>query len=257
VKGTVYTASAIASGGKSYWPKMLRKASVLPITFLGAGSSRVGGNCCGVGCGPYSVLGSMCGVGTNVGGCGGAHFAHRNLTTHPGTLSFEGMARPVVFGVLLLKVWEYMRGAHANGSHQVHEARIVILCGYTFENVRLLLLSGDQRHPGGLGNNAGQVGKHFMTKMWADVYGYFPNVVSNKHTGPAAQMWSLDDFIAADFDSAAHGFVGGAVFPTCLGVNPTLTMWALCYRAAEYLVERVRRGDPIADDVDSACCHKS
>jgi gluconate 2-dehydrogenase alpha chain len=49
-----------------------------------------------------------------------------------------------------------------------------------------------------------------MTKMWADVYGFFPDVVFNKHTGPAAQMWSLDDFIAADFDSAAHGFIGGA-----------------------------------------------
>jgi gluconate 2-dehydrogenase alpha chain len=36
---------------------------------------------------------------------------------------------------------------------------------------------------------------------------------------------------------------GGAVFPTCPGVNPTLTMWALCYRAAERLVERLRRGE--------------
>jgi gluconate 2-dehydrogenase alpha chain len=36
---------------------------------------------------------------------------------------------------------------------------------------------------------------------------------------------------------------GGAVFPTCPGVNPTLTMWALCYRAAEQLVERLRRGE--------------
>src|ERR687894_883099 len=98
----------------------------------------------------------------------------------------------------------------ANGIRQVQEARTVILCGYTFENVRLLLLSGDERHPNGLGNNAGQVGKHFMTKMWADVYGFFPDVVFNKHTGPAAQMWSLDDFIAADFDSAFYGFVGGA-----------------------------------------------
>jgi hypothetical protein len=58
--------------------------------------------------------------------------------------------------------------------------------------------------------DTGQVGKHIMTKMWADVYGYFPDVVFNKHTGPASQMWSLDDFIAADFDSVAHGFVGGA-----------------------------------------------
>jgi gluconate 2-dehydrogenase alpha chain len=36
---------------------------------------------------------------------------------------------------------------------------------------------------------------------------------------------------------------GGAVFPTCPGVNPTLTMWALCYRAAERLVGRLRSGN--------------
>jgi gluconate 2-dehydrogenase alpha chain len=54
----------------------------------------------------------------------------------------------------------------------------VILCSYTFENVRLLLLSGDGRHPNGLGNNTGQVGKHFMTKMFAHVDGHFPDTVS-------------------------------------------------------------------------------
>jgi hypothetical protein len=37
--------------------------------------------------------------------------------------------------------------------------------------------------------------------------------------------------------------IGRAVFPICPGVNPTLTMWALCYRAAEHLVDRLRRGD--------------
>jgi gluconate 2-dehydrogenase alpha chain len=98
----------------------------------------------------------------------------------------------------------------AGGELRVQRARTVILCGYTFENVRLLLLSGDDRHPDGLGNDTGQVGRHFMTKAWADVYGYFPDVVFNAHTGPAAQMWGLDDFIAADFDAAGHGFVGGA-----------------------------------------------
>jgi gluconate 2-dehydrogenase alpha chain len=98
----------------------------------------------------------------------------------------------------------------AGGERRVQEARAVILCGYTFENVRLMLFSGDARHQNGLGNDRDQVGRHFMTKMWADVYGYFPDVVFNKHTGPAAQMWSLDDFVAADFDSASHGFVGGA-----------------------------------------------
>lgn len=98
----------------------------------------------------------------------------------------------------------------ANGEPRVQEARTVIMCGYTIENVRLLLLSGDVKHSNGLGNNTGQVGKHFMTKMWSDVHGYFPDTVFNAHTGPAAQMWGLDDFESADFDSASHGFIGGA-----------------------------------------------
>lgn len=98
----------------------------------------------------------------------------------------------------------------ANGNSRVQEARTVIMCGYTLENVRLMFLSGDDRHQGGLGNNTGQLGKHFMTKMWADVHGYFPDTVFNAHTGPAAQMWGLDDYVAEDFDSASHGFIGGA-----------------------------------------------
>src|SRR5438876_5677845 len=98
----------------------------------------------------------------------------------------------------------------ANGNRHVQQARIVILSSYTFENVRLLLLSGDERHPNGLGNNSGQVGKHFMTKMFAHVNGYFPDIVFNRHTGPAAQGVVLDDFLSTSYDGAQHGFLGGA-----------------------------------------------
>ncbi len=98
----------------------------------------------------------------------------------------------------------------ANGNHHVQQARIVILSSYTFENVRLLLLSGDERHPNGLGNNSGQVGKHFMTKMFAHVNGYFPDIVFNRHTGPAAQGVVLDDFLSTSYDGTQHGFLGGA-----------------------------------------------
>jgi gluconate 2-dehydrogenase alpha chain len=129
----------------------------------------------------------------------------------------------------------------ANGNLRVQEARAVILCGYTFENVRLMFLSNDDKRPRGLGNNGGQLGKHFMTKMWADVYGFFPDVVFNKHTGPAAQMWSLDDFIAASFDSVTHGFVGGATpnienqqLPIQIsreGLPPDVRSWGRGYKA--------------------------
>lgn len=98
----------------------------------------------------------------------------------------------------------------ANGQLHVQKARTVILSAYTFENVRLLLLSGDARHPDGLGNAHGGVGKHFMTKMFAHVDGFFPDTIFNRHTGPAAQGIVLDDYLSAEFDAYAHGFIGGA-----------------------------------------------
>lgn len=109
----------------------------------------------------------------------------------------------------------------ANGTPHVQEASTVILCSYTFENVRLLLLSGDERHPNGLGNNAGQVGKHFMTKMFAHVDGYFPDQIFNRHAAPASQTEVLDDFLASDFNSYGEGgFVGGATLGIENGLMP-------------------------------------
>ena len=111
--------------------------------------------------------------------------------------------------------------ADANGVLRVQEASTVILCSYTFENVRLLLLSGDERHPNGLGNNTGQVGKHFMTKMFAHVDGYFPDRVFNRHAAPASQTEVLDDFLADDYDSYGEGgFVGGATLGVENGLMP-------------------------------------
>ena len=98
----------------------------------------------------------------------------------------------------------------ALGRPRVQRANTVILAAYTFENVRLLFLSGDDRHPDGLGNATGQLGKHFMSKMFPHVDGFFPNVVFNRHTGPASQAVVLDDFLDASFDCGAHGFLGGS-----------------------------------------------
>jgi gluconate 2-dehydrogenase alpha chain len=49
-----------------------------------------------------------------------------------------------------------------------------------------------------------------MTKMFAHVDGFFPNIIFNRHTGPAAQGLVLDDFFSSEFDSLKHGFIGGA-----------------------------------------------
>jgi gluconate 2-dehydrogenase alpha chain len=98
----------------------------------------------------------------------------------------------------------------AAGRPRVQRADTVILAAYTFENVRLMFLSGDDRHPDGLGNATGQLGKHFMSKMFPHVDGYFPDMVFNRHTGPAAQAVVLDDYLDASFDCGANGFLGGS-----------------------------------------------
>jgi gluconate 2-dehydrogenase alpha chain len=109
----------------------------------------------------------------------------------------------------------------ANDTPHVQEASSVILCSYTFENVRLVLLSGDGRHPNGLGNNTAQVGKHFMTKMFAHVDGHFLDTVFNRHAAPASQTEVLDDFLTDGYDSFGEGgFVGGATLGVENGLMP-------------------------------------
>jgi gluconate 2-dehydrogenase alpha chain len=53
----------------------------------------------------------------------------------------------------------YLKG----GEEYVQPADVVLLAGYTYENVRLLLLSKSKPFPNGLANNGGQVGRHYIT----------------------------------------------------------------------------------------------
>jgi gluconate 2-dehydrogenase alpha chain len=51
-----------------------------------------------------------------------------------------------------------------------------------------------------------------------------------------------------DGDLCVHDTPGlyvfsGATFPTCPGINPTLTIWALSVRAAERLADRLQHGE--------------
>jgi gluconate 2-dehydrogenase alpha chain len=100
----------------------------------------------------------------------------------------------------------------AAGRRQRLRARAVVLAAYTFENVRLLLLSRSRRFPNGAGNQRGQVGRHFMSRNFVEALGLFPGVEFNRFAGPAAQAVYLDDFNADNFDHAGLGFVrGGSV----------------------------------------------
>ena len=58
--------------------------------------------------------------------------------------------------------------------HRVH-ADVVVLCASTIESIRLLLNSATERHPNGLGNSSGLLGRYFMDQTPSLVFGSVPH----------------------------------------------------------------------------------
>lgn len=61
-------------------------------------------------------------------------------------------------------------------TNQVHAiyADVVVVCASTIETIRLFLLSGGAKHPNGLGNSSGLLGKYFMDQCPCLVFGFVP-----------------------------------------------------------------------------------
>lgn len=119
-------------------------------------------------------------------------------------------------------------------------ASVVILAAYTFENVRLLLLSRSRRFPDGLGNNTGQVGRYYMARQARSVSGIFERRRLNRFTGPSAQGQTIDDFNADNFDHSGLGFIRGGritvpnnfvpIFNSAT-IPPDVPRWGRAYKA--------------------------
>jgi choline dehydrogenase-like flavoprotein len=76
------------------------------------------------------------------------------------------------------------------------QADVVVLCASTIESIRLMLNSATPKHPKGLGNSSGLLGRYFMDQCPSQIYGTIPG-----HTG-----WEHDDSAPADpFYSPAGG----------------------------------------------------
>jgi gluconate 2-dehydrogenase alpha chain len=100
---------------------------------------------------------------------------------------------------------EYLR----NGETYIQPADAVLLASYTYENVRLLLLSTSPAYPNGLSNNHGQVGRHYFShNQGAGVSALFPEKL-NCWYGLPAQGVAVDDWADDNFDHADLDFIGG------------------------------------------------
>jgi gluconate 2-dehydrogenase alpha chain len=104
-----------------------------------------------------------------------------------------------VTGVLFVK----------GGREFFQPADVVLLASYTYENVRLLLLSKSRAFPNGLSNNNNQVGRHYMSHFQtAPVSALFPFDL-NTWYGLPAQGVAVDNWADDNFDHSGLDFVGG------------------------------------------------
>jgi gluconate 2-dehydrogenase alpha chain len=105
-----------------------------------------------------------------------------------------------------LKGVVYVKG----GREYFQPAAVVLLASYTYENVRLLLLSKSKAFPNGLSNNGGQVGRHYFSHfhLGSPVSALFPYDLNNWY-GLPAQGVAVDDWADDNFDHSGLDFIGG------------------------------------------------
>jgi gluconate 2-dehydrogenase alpha chain len=101
---------------------------------------------------------------------------------------------------------------------QVHEqrARVVILCAFVFEHVRLLLLSKTDggRFAKGLANRSGYVGRNILAHGDVRAMGLFDDFIINGFIGPGSAAMRIDDFNGNNFDHTGLGFIRGGTIGT-------------------------------------------
>jgi gluconate 2-dehydrogenase alpha chain len=95
------------------------------------------------------------------------------------------------------------------GVEYFQPAKAVLLASFTYENVRLLLLSRSKAYPNGVSNNHGQVGRHYFSHhQGAAVSALFPFNL-NAWYGLPAQGVAVDNWADDNFDHGNADFVGG------------------------------------------------
>ncbi len=138
----------------------------------------------------------------------------KNLKIVPmaNALSVEVNAQGLASGVL------YLMG----NREYFQPAKVVLLAGYTYENVRLLLLSTSVAYPNGLSNNHGQVGKHYIAHGLgsAGATGWFPGKRLNRYSGTLGQFTAVDNLDADNFDHTGLGFIGGGMASATMEAKP-------------------------------------
>jgi choline dehydrogenase-like flavoprotein len=92
-----------------------------------------------------------------------------------------------------------------DGKRKRLEANLVILAAFAVQTPRLLFNSASRRHPQGLGNSSGLLGRYFMTHGAVNLYGMFSEPTANYLGRTGGQLCSQDNYRK----DARVGDVGG------------------------------------------------
>ncbi len=80
------------------------------------------------------------------------------------------------------------------GERQVQEASIVILASSALQNPRILLNSSTSRHPKGLANSSGAVGRYMMTHIAGNAFGMFNEPTENYRGVTGGQLVCQENY---------------------------------------------------------------
>ena len=94
-----------------------------------------------------------------------------------------------------------------NKERHVQEASVVVLAAWAAQNPRLLLNSATDKHPNGLANKNGLIGKYIMTHLSSGTLAIFDEDVQNHMGTTGAQYMSYDRY-----DKTSHKGAFGSTF---------------------------------------------
>lgn len=97
----------------------------------------------------------------------------------------------------------------ARGREIEQPAELVILTSYTFNNTRLMLLSGIGK-PYDPVTRQGVIGRNYADKTFGQVRLFFEDKLFHPFMGGGGIGTTMDDFNADNFDHSGLGFIGGA-----------------------------------------------
>jgi gluconate 2-dehydrogenase alpha chain len=99
----------------------------------------------------------------------------------------------------------------AQGKEHFQPADVVVVSAFTLENNRMLLISRGKKHPNGIGNDRGRVGKNYTYQIYpAPVTGLWEGQQLNMYMGNTCTIKIIYDYNADNFDHSDLDFIGGS-----------------------------------------------